>query len=639
MTGFIEDATVNGAVNAEQWAETAEVCRAAAAQLINANTTEIAFMKNTTQGILIAANGIDWRKGDNVVTTAVEFPANIYPWWSLKERYGVQTRMVPERDGYIHIEDIASAIDTRTRALTISHVEFASGFRNDIQALGDLCREHDIWFIIDAIQSLGAIEVDVKSCNVDILAADGHKWLLAPEGAAIFYCADEKRERLINTNIGWSSVVNPRDFLDYDLTQKPDATRFEEGSYNSVGLYGLKAAIDLLLDIGALLILNACTFPGSNQKISKIRLTIQNTLPLPRKKVPIVLTGTQLRKVNPDFTFKAYSVVTGTAPREVMIPAQADDLDYDGERDQLCFLLDLESEETKEISILYDPNVKATLTLDIHKQTRAAIFPELNAVAAMESNLIAYILKPNGAFIAYGKKRAELFSVDTMFQPELDYGRPLSPELRYHFENNGVILSQQVQIEIEKPEQQWVVRDLENQEIYFIRKSHSSQFDMEQETSTEGQLDIVKSIGLSLNALLKPETPEMVALNRSEGLIGIPHLNGTYGEDRKQGWVWSWGTDPSDIDTLGVALISLTDRGAEDLITTVNRNTSESSLLPVILVPDAEGRLNYRAFAIWGGGIDGIETETEFAEHVQITTTALKTPPHIKFLPKEEGEK
>ncbi|MDD9972788.1 MAG: aminotransferase class V-fold PLP-dependent enzyme, partial [Candidatus Poribacteria bacterium] len=84
----------------------------------------------------------------------------------------------------------------------------------------------------------------------DILAADGHKWLLAPEGAAIFYCADEKREQLINTNIGWASVVNPRDFLDYDLTQKPDATRFEEGSYNSVGLYGLNAAIDLLLDIG-----------------------------------------------------------------------------------------------------------------------------------------------------------------------------------------------------------------------------------------------------------------------------------------------------------------------------------------------------------------------------------------------------
>ena len=250
MADFLEDATVNGAVNAKLWEVEAETCRGAAAQLLNANATEIAFMKNTTQGILIAANGIDWQAGDNVVTTAVEFPANVYPWWSLKERYGVQTRMVPERAGRIHVEDVASAIDERTRVVTISHVEFASGFRNDIQTLGEICRERGIWFVVDAIQSLGAIEVDVKSTNIDILAADGHKWLLAPEGAAIFYCADEKRERLINTNVGWASVVNPRDFLNYDLTLKPDATRFEEGSYNSVGLYGLRAAIELLLEIG-----------------------------------------------------------------------------------------------------------------------------------------------------------------------------------------------------------------------------------------------------------------------------------------------------------------------------------------------------------------------------------------------------
>ena len=250
MTAFVEDATVNGAVHADIWAETAEECRVAAANFLNADTAEIAFMKNTTQGILIAANGIDWRAGDNVVTTAVEFPANVYPWWSLKERYGVETRMVPERNGCIDIADIADAIDARTRAVTISHVEFASGFRNDIQAIGELCRARDVWFIVDAIQSLGAIEVDVKAAHVDILAADGHKWLLAPEGAAIFYCAAEKLDRLINTNVGWASVVNPRDFLNYNLTQKSDATRFEEGSYNSVGLYGLKAAIALLQEVG-----------------------------------------------------------------------------------------------------------------------------------------------------------------------------------------------------------------------------------------------------------------------------------------------------------------------------------------------------------------------------------------------------
>ena len=480
---------------------------------------------------------------------------------------------------------------------------------------------------------------------------------------------------------------------------------------------------NLSLMLGILLIFNTCTMPGGNQNISKIRLSIQNTLPLPRKKVPIVLTGAQLRKVSPDFTFKAYSVVGGKAPREVMVPSQADDLDYDGELDQLCFLLDLEPEQTKEISILYDPDVKATLTLDINKQTRAAIFPELNVVAAVESNLIAYLLKPNGAFIAYGKKRAELFSVDTMFQPELDYGRPLSPELRHHFENNGITLSQQVQIEIEKAEQKWIVRDLEKQEIYFIRKSHNIETGLEQETTTEGQLDIVQGVGLSLNALLKPETPGMVALNRSEDLIGcggialwhkgkeemiplptegdyvriladgsirsivqrilpewkiqdktyrlilttfiygdnpwiehhiridgdlttdyaiatgIPHLNGAYEEDRQQGWIWSWGTDPSDTDTLGVALITSTHREVHDPRVIADHKGAESALVPVILTPDAEGRLNYRTFAIWGGGIDGIETETEFAEHVQITTTALKTPPHIKFLPKEEEEK
>lgn len=250
MIGFAEDATVNGAVNVESWVEMIESCRSVAAQMINADATEIAFMKNTTQGILIAANGIDWRAGDNVVTTAVEFPANVYPWWSLKERYGVETRMVPEREGRIYLEDIVAALDERTRVVTISHVEFASGFRNDIKSIGEVCRERDIWFVVDAIQSLGAIEVDVKSSHVDILAADGHKWLLAPEGAAIFYCANDKLERLINTNVGWASVVNPREFLDYDLTQKPDATRFEEGSYNSIGLYGLKAAIELLLEIG-----------------------------------------------------------------------------------------------------------------------------------------------------------------------------------------------------------------------------------------------------------------------------------------------------------------------------------------------------------------------------------------------------
>lgn len=475
--------------------------------------------------------------------------------------------------------------------------------------------------------------------------------------------------------------------------------------------------ICLSLILGSLLILSACTMPGGNQQTSKIRLSIQNTLPIPRKNIPIVLTGVQLRKVNPDFSFNAFFITTGKAPQEVRPLAQADDLDYDGEPDQLCFLLSLEPEETKEVSILYDPTYKVTVTLDINKQTRAAIFPELNAMAAMESNLIAYLLKPNGAFIAYGKKRMELFSMDAMFQYELDPQRPLSPDLRHHFESNNITLSDQVQIEeIQKPEQQWIVHDLKNQETYFIRKSDDSEVSaLGQETQTDGQLNVAQSIGLSLNALLDPETTDMIVLNGSEDLIGcggialwhketkkmiplpaegdyvrilangsirsvvqrivpewningeirrltstsfiygenpwiehhihidgdlptdyafatgIPNLEGGYKADKEQGWIWSWGTDPRGMDTLGIALIVPPGHNIH------NTSMSEKAdLLPVILTPNAEGRFNYRAFAIWGGGIDGIETETAFAEHLQRTTTALNTPPRIKFLPKEE---
>ena len=450
--------------------------------------------------------------------------------------------------------------------------------------------------------------------------------------------------------------------------------------------------------LGFLVMLGSCTVPGGNQKISKIRLSVQNPLPIHRQNVPIVLTGEYLRKVNSDFSFKAYSVVVGKAPQERMLSSQADDLDYDGERDQLSFLLDLEPEETKEISILYDATVEAALTLELNKQTRAGIFPELNAVAAMESNLIAYVLKPDGGIVAYGKKREELFSIDSVFQYELASGQPLSPDFRLHFQSHNITLGQQVEVKVEKPGQQWVLSDLANQGTYFIRKS-------------EEQLNFSKSIGLSLNALTNDEGP-MVALTPGDGLIGcggfalwdksssaliplpmegdyvrilangairsvvqrifpnlqldgetvrftsttfiygdspwieqhiyvkdlpanyaivtgIPKLGGTSDANEEQGWLWSWGTDPTGLAPLGVALIYPTTEENKLIDTRLGG-------LSLRLTPDAEGRLSYRAFAIWGGGIDGIDTEVEFAQHVQLTATAMKTPPKIKSLPPEE---
>ena len=251
MEAFLKEATENGYTNSKMWTETIESCRQSAAKLINANPDEIAFVKNTTQGIILTANGINWQAGDNVITTNVEFPSNIYPWWNL-ERYGVETRLVQEVNKRISVEDIIAKIDSRTRIITISHVEFASGYRNDIATIGEICQNKGILFFVDAIQTLGAFEVDVKKQHIDFLSADGHKWLLGPEGAAIYYCSKNKLNQLTNTNIGWASVVDELFFSEYNLTQKPTARRFEEGSYNTVGLFGLKAAIGLLLEIGTL---------------------------------------------------------------------------------------------------------------------------------------------------------------------------------------------------------------------------------------------------------------------------------------------------------------------------------------------------------------------------------------------------
>lgn len=223
--------------------------RAKIGELINADSDEIAFVKNTTQGILIAANGIDWRSGDNVVTASIEFPANVYPWLNL-ERRGVKTKFVQERDARIPVEEIEKAIDHKTRAVAISFVEFASGFRNDLESIGRICQKRGIFFVVDAIQGLGALNLDVKKCKIHIMSADGHKWLLGPEGTGCLYCFREILDELVPNNVGWHSVINASEYLNYDLTLRPDTGRFEEGSLNIMGIYALGAAVAQILEPG-----------------------------------------------------------------------------------------------------------------------------------------------------------------------------------------------------------------------------------------------------------------------------------------------------------------------------------------------------------------------------------------------------
>jgi cysteine desulfurase/selenocysteine lyase len=227
----------------------ADHVRQMAARLISANPDEITFVKNTSEGLSFVANGLNWINGDNVVTTNVEFPTNVYPWQALQAR-GVQVRMAMEEDGRVPLERLIAMIDSRTRLVTISSVQYASGFRTDLAALGEYCKSKGVFLCVDAIQSLGVFPLDVKAMHVDFLSADGHKWLCGPEGAGIFYVRKEIQGHLRPTTVGWASMKNMHDFARYQFEFHDDARRYDSGAYNIAGIYGLGGAIELVLEIG-----------------------------------------------------------------------------------------------------------------------------------------------------------------------------------------------------------------------------------------------------------------------------------------------------------------------------------------------------------------------------------------------------
>ena len=227
----------------------ADRVRAQLALLINADPDEVTFTKNTSEGVSLVANGLSWQNGDNVVTSNVEFPANMYPWQALRS-HGVQVRMVPEEDGRIPLERLMEAIDSRTRVVAISSVQCVSGFRTDLATLGEYCQSKGVLLCVDAIQSLGVFPIDVKAMNIDFLAANGHKWLCAPEGSGIFYVRKELQGHLRPTTIGWMSMKDPFNFGKYQFEFADSARRYDSGNYNLAGIYALGGALDFVQEIG-----------------------------------------------------------------------------------------------------------------------------------------------------------------------------------------------------------------------------------------------------------------------------------------------------------------------------------------------------------------------------------------------------
>jgi cysteine desulfurase/selenocysteine lyase len=239
-----EDAYLSG-----DWYARADHARKLAAQLINARPDELAFVKNTSEGLAFVANGLTWKSGDEIITSAVEYPANIYPWMDVAQRFGARHVMVAERDGRVPTEDVLGAVTPRTRLIALSHVQYASGFRSELAQIGALCRERGILFCVDAIQSMGVLPVDVQGMKIDFLSADGHKWMLAPEGCGVFYCRRELLGQL-RPEVGWMNVINAADYGNYDFTLRSDAKRFECGSYNIPGILAFGESLRLLLNVG-----------------------------------------------------------------------------------------------------------------------------------------------------------------------------------------------------------------------------------------------------------------------------------------------------------------------------------------------------------------------------------------------------
>ncbi|HME82231.1 MAG TPA: aminotransferase class V-fold PLP-dependent enzyme [Candidatus Eremiobacteraceae bacterium] len=226
-----------------------DAVRAAVAAAINAQPGEIAFMRATSDGALLAANSLDWRDGDEIVLAADEFGANAYPWLNLRRR-GVRIALVRAPGDRVTPELLEHTASKRTRLVAVSYVGFNDGYRNDIVGIGRWCRERGALFAVDAMQGFGALPLDVRACNADFAYCGGAKWLLSPHGVSFVYVRRDLIEQLSPAMSSWRSVRDPMRFLEYEQPLHPDAQRFEGGSLNYPGVAALGVSLEVLTNAG-----------------------------------------------------------------------------------------------------------------------------------------------------------------------------------------------------------------------------------------------------------------------------------------------------------------------------------------------------------------------------------------------------
>ena len=222
------------------------------AKMIHAQSSEIAFVTNTTYGLNVAAWGLDLKPSDKILLPDVEFPANVYPWTNLRQK-GVVVEFIPSKNGFFDMDNFVKAIDRNTKVLALSSVQFFNGYKNDLKAIGKICTEKDIFFVVDAIQGIGAVDLDVREHQIDLLSCGGEKWLLSSLGTGFFYLSSRAKRKVNLSFFSWLSVdwkLNFTDVMKFDLQPFSSARRFEMGTYPYSLLWTMHSSLQLLSEIG-----------------------------------------------------------------------------------------------------------------------------------------------------------------------------------------------------------------------------------------------------------------------------------------------------------------------------------------------------------------------------------------------------